>query len=200
MGTTYGSVVVLNAANQISGPSGTESAVDDGGIAGATNDTPPTQNTIQPSGSIYSLKGQILDISFLDSNGALVCNNIAREVLQSGGSLIGSTGGGGGGSGGGDRKASWSEVAEDDNLDIDFSYLASSNLSNSIASNFFGSNAASGTGTDSSSDVNNNTNAASNQNDDNLLSGNSAFMNSFNQATFGQSFDETKAPNKTNKS
>ncbi len=189
MGTTYGSVVVLNAANQISGP--IEAVVDDGGIAGATNDAPRTKNTIQPSGTIHSLKGQILDISFLDTNGALVCNNIARDCLIGSGASS-------------ERKASDSDVTEDDNLDIDFSYLASSSLSNSIASNFFGGSSSLGNNNNNggSSDLNNNNNAASNQNnDDNLLGGGSAFMTTFNQANFAQSFDESSKPsNKTNKS
>jgi hypothetical protein len=227
-------VIVLNASSTLNGPSGVDVASATAGIAGASgpgsnsgsigsiggvgSTNVDSQKTIAGSGTaVYSLKGQILDISFLDTNGALVCHNISRDSWTSGGGVISISG---------DREIS--AVAEDEelnNLDIDFSYLASSNLSNSIASNFFGGpgNAAS-TNTNSNnnnnnnngSDVNNNNSAANNQYDDSIFGAppvapssassvagaNAGFMNTFNPATFGQSFDETaaKSSNKTNKS
>jgi hypothetical protein len=118
IGTTYGSVIVLNTILQ-------------------PNDSSQVDNNLKPlpflipTGTVHSLEGQIVDISFLDMNASLIetKSNVNEEKAASAGG-VGATGGSGGLSKTDDEDL----VAPD--LDIDFGYLNNNQVSNSIAENF----------------------------------------------------------------
>jgi hypothetical protein len=94
---------------------------------------PPS--TLTPTGFVHSLKGQLLDIAFLDINGNLIPQNLTDSSSSY------------------NKRQTYhqSGQAADDiaDLDIDFSYLASNTLGNSIAENFGGATSSAG-GTTSS--------------------------------------------------
>ena len=118
LGTNYGSVIVLNSISTINSSNAN------------TNETQTTEADVIPdlenlkstvinsAGTHLQLKGQILDIAFLDMNGILL------TLVNSNNNLDSST-------------KSMSKLVEDDlDLDIDFN-LNAQMLSNSIADNFF---------------------------------------------------------------
>ena len=94
LGTTYGSVIVLNLTNMISN---------------IENKQVSNQKSamITQTGVVHSLKGLIVHISYLDLNPNLAANCIASPTV---------------------------DTTED--LDIDFSFLNTNQVSNSIADNF----------------------------------------------------------------
>ncbi|CAF0873638.1 unnamed protein product [Brachionus calyciflorus] len=115
LGTTYGSVIVLNIINLAPNSENKQNA--------QMNNQKTT--LITPTGIVHTLKGQIVDVSYLDLN-----PNVAQcHSIQS------------------------NDQVED--LDIDFSYLNVSQVSNSIADNFYASSYAKD---------NNNNNSDSNSN------------------------------------
>ena len=196
---------MLNAISQInSGSATTGSNCTAPGLNDSIN-----QSSICPSGTVFQMKGQVLDVSFMDVNGCVVCSAISNAYEPAG---LGASNA--------DGSSAHANNEDDLNaaLDIDFAYLTNANISNSIAENFYSSPKANQTNNPatnylpSNGDLNNNSNNASNNNDNGNNENNSpspysannnatAFMNSFNQTSnLTQSFDETKAPNKTNKS
>ena len=119
LGTNYGSVIVLNSISTIN----SSNVVANEAQAAETDvnvlDTENLKSTvINSTGTHLQLKGQILDIAFLDMNGILL------TLVNSNNNLDSST-------------KSMSKLADDDlDLDIDFN-LNAQMLSNSIADNFF---------------------------------------------------------------
>lgn len=151
-----------------------------------------------PSGVVHSLKGQILDISFLDINGNLLSTTedttSSTKAPQSANS------------------GSNTDLQSNDDFDInEFTYLSDSHLSNSIANNFYGA-PTTASSTNNSSTINSNTSSSFNDsgiNNSSPTSGTtSSFVNPFsNQPSIEETFKQTAATtastnnssNKTNK-
>lgn len=113
LGTTYGSVIVLNTILQ-------------------PNDSSQNDNNLKPmpflipTGVIHSLKGQIVNIAFLDMSGNLIESKSNSNDEKSSSSA----------SGGVASSKINDEDLNDTDLDIDFAYLNNNQVSNSIAENF----------------------------------------------------------------
>lgn len=216
LGTTYGSVIVLNLINQGGNGSGSSGVGSMGtssasvmassptGVAGASGSS-PVERTICPSGTVYSLKGQLVDISFLDLSGNTINSKCEHEF-------------GGSGTGGASSLSSSSrtksntatsnnELDDDDDLDIDLAELSVNNISNSIADNFYSSSATTNNNNTNKEASTNNTSSSANSefttfssnNFDNETSSPMHASNAF-MTSFGGPEEPVKSSNKTNKS
>ena len=128
VGTTYGLAIVLNLISNNTNIHNTSNNSMSQDILNTQKATPSP--TIAPTGVIHPLRGQIVDIAFLDINGNLLSQtsntNSNDSTFQKRQTFQASSG--------------VNQVADDLNdLDIDFSYLSNNTVSNSIAENFGGS-------------------------------------------------------------
>jgi hypothetical protein len=135
IGTTYGLAIILNLISNKTNVHNSSNSSMSQDILSTQKATPSA--TIAPTGVIHALKGQIVDIAFLDINGNLLSQTSytsssessyqKRQTFQSSSGV--------------------NQVADDLNdLDIDFSYLSNNAVSNSIAENFGGSSNSASTG------------------------------------------------------
>jgi hypothetical protein len=127
VGTTYGSVIVLNSTSYSNdSKSPTSLASSNNGNSTNNNQNIKPATLITPSGVVHSLKGQIVDIAFLDINGNLLNpNHMERKFKEN-------------------KDAQDGLDNNDENfLDIDYSFLTNNSMSNSIADNFYGNQSSS---------------------------------------------------------
>ena len=120
LGTTYGAVVVLNAISYSNGENTQHHA--------ETSNTNQKPIVITVSGTVFTLKGQILEIAFLDLSGNLMTpinSNLNSSKVDSSGCNSSSA------------KKQSSNIDDEDDLDFNFVPNAQI-LSNSIADNFYG--------------------------------------------------------------
>lgn len=150
----------------------------------------PKQAIVSPTGTIHTLKGQILDISFLDVMGNLLSNSNTSKSPTSTSS-----------------NPSTNSKANNDqdlsNLDIDFSYLSTSQVSNSIADNFYGSSVCTANNNSNSGDTNSTGNGTNSSSSPITTPTVNSFVNPFSNPSTSQIFfaaDDSKLPNKTSKS
>lgn len=144
LGTSYGSAILLSSqcqtlSQQANNDGGIQSSGSGGGVGGTQK-----VSTITTTGTIHSLKGEIMNISFLDMNANLIITG--SPVVNNGGltSSSSSSGTAATGSGATSKTTVAGDEVEEDflNMDMDFSYQAS----NSIADNFgTGNNSGGGT-------------------------------------------------------
>ena len=173
-------MVVLNSTSLINLNANNLAGSNDASPLSASNNVRPT--TVMPTGIVHTLKGPILTIAFLDSNGNLYdgksspANAVANATAASGG-------------GGAARN----KLVSNASLAIDFSYTPSAQmLSNSIADNFYGSSSSSpsaGAGANLNSSTASNTNESSSS-----PTATSTFVNPFANAVVPDNkFEEMKS-------
>ncbi len=205
LGTTYGSVIVLNLTHSNNSINNNNSnSINsnqlEGVKSGLSDQAPLNLKSISPSGTTYSLKGQVIDVSFIDLNGNLISSsNAAQQQTPNQISDIGLHN---------HKKDSSSkdEIEEEDlnNLDIELDFLTTNSIiSNSIAENFYSSST---TNNNQSENKDSSGNLLGIENDNTNLNSSAPFMSSFSNIlnssnnTFAQSFDETKTSSKQSKS
>lgn len=163
LGTSYGSVIVLNSVSSVN------VANDNNEMDSISKNENIKSTVLNPTGIHLKLKGQIIDVAFLDMNGILltpVNTNINQSIAS--------------------RHTTKQIETDLEDLDIDFDYTTGM-FSNSIADNFFGGPAG-GSVSSSNNEQNVDTNSGSSSSANTTPTG-SSFVNPF--AT-QQSQEDTK--------